>query len=1103
MSKRKANSDWFKDAIIYELHIRAFGDSNEDGIGDFPGAIEKLDYLEDLGVNALWLLPFYPSPLKDDGYDVSNHTGIHVQYGTIADFKKFLSESHKRKIRVIIELILNHTSDQHPWFQRARKSRKGSKYRNYYVWSDSPEKYSDARVIFSDYESSNWSWDQEAKAYYWHRFYHHQPSLNYENSEVQLEMTKVLDFWLKLGVNGFRLSSVPFLHQKEGTTCENLPETHQFLKKLRSHIDKHHPQAILIAEANLWPEEAASYFGEGTECHMNFHYPLMPRLFMALHTENNYPIIDIMEQTPPAPKHSQWAIFLRNHDEMGLEMVTEEEKDYLYKAYASDPNTKHNIGIRRRLAPMLDNDRRKMELLYSLLFSLPGSPIIYYGDEIGMGDNVFLGDRHGVRTPMQWNANVNAGFSEANPQQLYLPIIRDPLYRHESINVKNQSTNSSSLLWWIKNTIGMRNKFLAFSRGEMEFLDTSNAKVLAFARSYKQQNIIVVANLSKYSQASTVNLKHYLNCELTEVFSRNRFPKVAQKKYQLTLAPYSYFWFYAEKTAVEEELDEREGLGYINAITPWEKFFTQYENADYLEKKILPRFMKRCRWFQGKAKVISRIKVDKFIPLKIEEQVYYFLLLEVSYIQRLPELYFLPVSFIPRDQVMEDFDYNPLSVISRIDLPNKSGFIIDSCYDKTFRDYLFYAISIKHKVKFNDGALVFSPGVFAKLDVDKNEIRSKVLKADQSNTAIIYNDKYFFKFYRKIEKEINPDLEIIRFLTEKTDFKNSPQFAGGIEFKDNDGGSIVFGLLQEMVENQGEAWSMTLDELDRYYERVIIKTTGNYSEPPLVEESLLTFEETPPLIQELIGKVFYDRVVVLARRTAEMHLALTSDKSDKYFTPDTIAPNYQRSVYSSMRQLLKDRFKLLQESMKKLPKNAQRLGEEILGLEKEILNCFSSIYKGKITGKKTRIHGDYHLGQVLFNGKDFYIIDFEGEPGFSFSERRLKKSPIKDVAGMMRSFHYAAYGSILLNDNYRKKDIATLEYWAEQWQHYVNRFYLTAYFERIGMPYTEGVQTLVQVYLLEKAIYELGYELNSRPHWVIIPLRGIKYLLDKVIKVDQ
>ncbi|MEM6522348.1 MAG: maltose alpha-D-glucosyltransferase [Bacteroidota bacterium] len=1095
------NSLWFKDAVIYEIHLRAFFDSNEDGIGDFPGLLKKLDYLDDLGVNTLWLLPFFPSPLKDDGYDVTNYVDIHPDYGTLVDFKKFLKRAHELDMRVIIELALNHTSDQHPWFQQSRKSRNGSKWRNFYVWNDEPNKFEEARVIFSDYEKSNWSWDPVAKAYYWHRFYHHMPDLNYDSPDVQLEITKVVDFWLKMGVDGLRLASVPYLFEREGTNCENLPETHEFLKKLRKHVDKKHPESILLAEANLWPEEAASYFGEGNECHMAVHYPLMPRLFMAMHTEDNHPIVDIIDQTPAAPENGQWALFLRNHDSVGLEMVTEEEKDYLYKAYATDPNTKHNIGIHRRLAPMLDNDRRKIELMYTLLFSLPGSPIIYYGDEIGMGDNVFLGDRHGVRTPMQWNSNMNAGFSKANPQRLFLPVITDPIYRYEAVSVAVQQNNLSSLQWWIKNTISMRKRFKAFSRGDLSFLESSNSKVLAFARDYHGERLIVVSNLSKYSQATSIDLTDFKGSNLTEVFSQNIFPKVDSNEYRITIGPYGYFWFYVEEKVGEAE-EENEGLKLVKAESNWDKFFNNFHDVNTLENQVLHGFLKKTRWFGGKAKKVSKIKVDMAAPIKVENQTIYFVILEVCYIQRLPEYYFMPLSFVSAVDVIEEIDYNPQSVVCRIDFGKLQGFLIDSSYDSKFRDYLLFAMTNRMKIKTDIGELSFNSGTFNKINIPKRDIRSKVLKADQSNTAIIYNDQYFFKFYRKIEKEINPDLEIIRFLSEKTTFNNAPKYAGGVEFKTNSGENIVFGLLQGMVENQGDAWVMTTDALGRYFDRVFIKVGREDKPPRKLQSPTFDFEKAPDLIKELIGNIYVERVIKLGQRTAEMHLALSADVTDDAFAPEKITGNYQRAVYSSLRKLVKDRFKLLSQKVKNLPSHVKDLAQEILDREEDVLNCFSEFHKNKIDGTKTRIHGDYHLGQVLFNGKDFVIIDFEGEPGFTFSERRLKKSPIKDVAGMMRSFHYAAYSKVLLNENYRDKDIEYLETWADQWQHYVSGFYLSAYLERmgIGRKLTDSYEILMRTYLLEKAIYELGYELNSRPDWVIIPLRGIKHLIDRYDK---
>jgi maltose alpha-D-glucosyltransferase / alpha-amylase len=1094
---------WFKDAIIYEVHVRAFHDSNKDGIGDFQGLIQKLDYLEDLGINTIWLLPFYPSPLKDDGYDVTDYYDVHSDYGTLADFKLFLKEAHRKNIKVITELILNHTSDQHPWFKKAKRSKAGSRSRDFYVWSDTPDRYKEARVIFAGDEPTNWTYDPEAKAYYWHRFYRHQPELNFENAEVQLEMIKVVDFWLKMGVDGFRLPSVTFLFEEEGTSCENLPQTHAYLKKLRNHIDKHYKNRILIAEANLWPEDAATYFGKGEECHMNFHYPLMPRLFLALRTEDSYPIVDIMDQTPATPQNSQWALFLRNHDELGLEMVTEEEKDYLFKAYANDPNTKFNLGIRRRLAPLLNNDRRKIELLYTILLSLPGSPVLYYGDEIGMGDNVYLGDRFGVRTPMQWNMSMNAGFSDGNPQRLFLPVITDPIYRYESVNVATQEENPSSLLWWMKNVIAMRKRLQIFGRGDIKFIDSNNAKILAFARSHEKQIIIIVANLSQFSQAATLNLAEYKDSDITEVFSQNRFMNVQDGSYDITIGPYGYFWFQVDTAEKKEKAEASGELPLLKTDVSWERLFDNYNEARLFERKMLPPFMKKCRWFGGKAKVISKMGIHKIIPLKVEGDTHFLMMVEVHYVQRLPEFYFLPLTFVLADSILERIEYTVQSVVCRADIQGKVGFIMDSNYDKNFRDFLFTSMNKELRLKDEEGGVLeFNAGVFAKLDV--KEIDSKILKADQSNTAIIYNDKYFFKFYRKLEKEINPDLEIVRFLTEHTTFQNCPRYAGSIEYRDAENKTIVFGLLQEKVDNQGEAWGMSVDSVGRYFERIMTRAK-TLKLPKLVNDPAIKFEDAPELIQEFIGRGFYERVARLGQRTAEMHMALASDSSNPAFAPEPFTANYQRSLYSSLRKLLRDRFNLLENSLHKLEPATLDLAKEVLGMENIILESFSEVYQTKITAMKTRIHGDYHLGQVLFTGKDFVIIDFEGEPGFSFSERRLKKNAFKDVAGMMRSFHYAAFGKLLLNENYRDRDLEMLEQAAEQWQHYVSRFYLGAYMDRIGMGTVLSGENdiLIRTFLIEKAIYELGYELNARPDWTIVPLRGIHYLVSRYVKEKE
>jgi maltose alpha-D-glucosyltransferase/alpha-amylase len=548
---------WYKDAIIYELRVRSYMDSNGDGGGDLAGLTAKLDYLQDLGVNALWLLPVCPSPGRDDGYDISDYTDVNPDVGTLDDFRTFVEEAHRRALRVITELVLNHTSDQHPWFQRARRAPPGSPERNFYVWSDTPDRYKDARIIFTDFEPSNWSWDPVAKQYYWHRFFAHQPDLNFDNPAVHEAMLGVVDFWFGLGVDGLRLDAVPYLYERDGTNCENLPETHLFLRKLRAHVDSRFKNRLLLAEANQWPEDAARYFGNGDECHMNFHFPIMPRIFMSIHMEDRLPIMDILAQTPPIPPNCQWALFLRNHDELTLEMVTDEERDYMYRAFAHEPTMRINLGIRRRLAPLVGNDRRQIELMNAMLMSLPGTPVLYYGDEIGMGDNVFLGDRNGVRTPMQWSPDRNAGFSRANPQRLVLPVIIDPEYHYESLNVESQQGNPNSLLWWTKRLIALRKRFQAFGRGTIEFLAPENPKVLAFIRHFEDETVLVVANLSRFTQYVELDLKAFKGRVPLELIGRTRFPPIGDLPYLLTLGEHAFYWFSVEETK-QAELQARE-----------------------------------------------------------------------------------------------------------------------------------------------------------------------------------------------------------------------------------------------------------------------------------------------------------------------------------------------------------------------------------------------------------------------------------------------------------------------------------------------------------------------------------------------------------------
>ncbi len=548
-SRKRAVVDplWYKDAVIYETHVKAFFDRNDDGIGDFRGVVEKLDYLQDLGVSCLWLLPFFPSPLKDDGYDIADYRGVHPDYGTVEDFRQLVETAHRRGIRVLVELVVNPTSDQPPWFQRARRAPPGSAERAYYVWSDTDERYKDARIIFTDTEKSNWTWDPDAKQYYWHRFFSHQPDLNFENPEVVREVLDALRFWAELGVDGFRLDAVPYLIEQDGTSCENLPGTHEVIRTIRRFVDEQFPGRMLLAEANQWPADVRPYFGDGDECHMAFHFPLMPRIFMALRLEDVEPIVEIMKRTPDIPESCQWALFLRNHDELTLEMVTTDERDYMYLAYGQDPRAKLNVGIRRRLAPLLDNSRRRMELLNSILFSFPGTPVVYYGDEIGMGDNIYLHDRNGVRTPMQWSADRNAGFSRADPQRLYSAPISDPVYGYAAVNVEAQLQNPSSLLHWMRNTISLRKLFKAFGRGTFELLPARNRKVLAYVRRHEEDVILCVANVSRFAQPVELDLSRFEGWVPVEMLGYTEFPRVGKLPYFLTLGPYGFYWFELRK----------------------------------------------------------------------------------------------------------------------------------------------------------------------------------------------------------------------------------------------------------------------------------------------------------------------------------------------------------------------------------------------------------------------------------------------------------------------------------------------------------------------------------------------------------------------------
>ncbi len=1093
---------WYKDAVIYELHVKAFYDFNGDGIGDFKGLTEKLDYLENLGITAIWLLPFYPSPLKDDGYDIANYFGVHPDYGLLRDFKEFIKESHRRGIRVITELVLNHTSERHVWFQGARRARPGSALRNFYVWSNTSERYQDARIIFKDFESSNWTWDAVAKAYFWHRFYSHQPDLNFDSHLVQKKILRVIDYWLDIGVDGFRLDAVPYLFERDGTNCENLSETHEFLKKLRSHVDGAFKNKMLLAEANQWPEDAVAYFGKGDECHMAFHFPLMPRLFMAIWMEDRFPIIDIFEQTPSVPEICQWALFLRNHDELTLEMVSDEERDYMYRVYARDPVARINLGIRRRLAPLLGNNRRKIELMNALLFSLPGTPIIYYGDEIGMGDNYHLGDRDGVRTPMQWNVDRNAGFSRTNPQKLYLPIIMDPEYHYEAVNVENQERNQASLLWWMKRVITMRKRFKAFGRGSIEFLYPDNPKVFAFIRRYQDETILTVVNLSRFSQVVELDLSPFSGYQPEEVFSRNKFPRITDSPYVLTLSRHDYYWFVLRKAENGVKFGKIRTIPELSVGGCWESVFDG-KTKETLEREILPPYITTCRWFGGKAQEMQGIKIIEDISLCEDSCATHLLLVEVRYTTELSGIYLLPLSFSTGDKAESIVVENFPAVVAHLKTESAEGILYDSIYNEEFRKHLLGMFVRKHTVRGFNGYLVTYTGKTFKKHTVKEVLseKSQVLKAEQSNSSFLYGKELFLKLYRRLDEGINSDLEMGKFLTERATFSHVPLFAGAIEYRRQEGGPMVVGLLQAFVPNQGDAWTYTLDWVGRYYGRVLAKKS-EIQEAPAAPASLLeiAFQEIPLLFQELIGGVYIEMTTLLGKRTAELHLSLSFETEDPDFTPEPFSVLYQRSLYQSMQVLTKKVFALLRKNMKNLPDEGQALAGEILTFEKEIMGRFSALFKRKLSAMKIRIHGDYHLGQVLYTGNDFVIIDFEGEPARTLSERRLKRSPLRDVAGMIRSFHYAAHTALLKHASVRPEDIPVLEPWLNLWYRYIGGTFLRSYLSTAGnasfIPKSrEELDVMLRAYLLEKAVYELGYELNNRPEWVIIPLRGVKHLM--------
>jgi maltose alpha-D-glucosyltransferase/alpha-amylase len=1101
---------WYKDAIVYQLHARAFCDTTGDGTGDFPGLTQKLDYLQDLGVTAIWLLPFYPSPLKDDGYDIANYTAIHPAYGTVREFKSFLDDAHRRGMRVITELVLNHTSDQHPWFQRARRSPPGSPERDFYVWSDTPAKFQEVRIIFSDFETSNWAWDPIAGAHYWHRFYSHQPDLNYDNPEVRNEMFAVVDFWMGLGVDGMRLDAVPYLYKREGTNCENLPETHAFLRELRQHIDSKYPNRMLLAEANQWPEDAVAYFGNGDESNMAFHFPLMPRMFMAMHMEDRYPIVDILNQTPAIPETSQWAVFLRNHDELTLEMVTDEERDYMYRTFARDSRARINAGIRRRLAPLLDNSRRRIELMNGLLFSLPGTPVIYYGDEIGMGDNIYLGDRNSVRTPMQWSSDRNAGFSDANPQRMYLPVIVDPEYHYEAINVEAQQNNPSSLLWWMKRWIALRKQYRVFGRGTIEFLQPRNHKVLAFLRQFENERILVVANLSRFAQYVELDLSKFVGCSVVELSGRTSFPMISDHPYLLTLAPYAFYWLLLDPTpshVLARATGTTPEIPTLPVQPTWSEIL-QVPGKAALERR-LSQYLHDHHSLGPDLRRVRTINIMEAIPMQCDTDAVCWILVRVDFLDAEPETHVLTLALATGETAVGIESRTPHHIVARLE-GETPAVLYDALINPAFCRGVLDLILKQGGLGSSSGELTTSMMPSATAEIPAvTSLEPDLRLAVQGRPVVVFGNQMVLKFCRKTEAGINPDLEMGRFLARAKGQTNVPPVLGWIEYRRwRDEQPMTLGILRRYLEGVEDAWQYTVDAVGQFFDRALATKT----QPELISLNIDTLLEAvdralPQLASDTVD-TYLDLAHGLGGHTAELHLALASDPDDPAFAPEPFSVHYQRSIYQSMRTQTIRALAELRQRVGELPPDLQPEVRTLLEREDEIMQRYRRLLKDRMNATRIRCHGDYHLRNVLYTGKDFAIADFDGELLTGLSERRIKHSPLHDVTSMLRSFQYAVYsvlygyssraGSTLAA--VRPQDVQQLEPWARLWCLWVSAAFLKSYRQRAGdalfLPKTrEEFRILCDAFSLSKASQQIIYELNHRPDWLAIPVRGLLQLL--------
>ncbi len=1091
---------WYMDAIIYQLHVKAFYDSNGDGIGDFHGLTEKLDYIRDLGVNTVWVMPFYPSPLRDDGYDVADYEEVHAPYGNREDFGRFVEAAHERGLRVITELIVNHTSDEHPWFQAARRAPRGSAERDFYVWSDDPNKYAGTRIIFTDTETSNWAWDPVAQQHYWHRFFSHQPDLNFDNPEVLRAVLKTMHFWLDMGVDGFRLDAIPYLVEREGTSNENNPETHSVVKAIRADLDRHYTGKLLLAEANMWPEDVRQYFGDADECHMAYHFPMMPRLYMSIAMEDRYPLVEIMSQTPPIPAGCQWAIFLRNHDELTLEMVTDRERDYMYRIFANDPRMRVNVGIRRRLAPLMENNRDKIELITFLLMTMPGAPIMYYGDEIGMGDNIYLGDRNGVRTPMQWSPDRNAGFSRADPQRLYLPPIMDAVYGYEAVNVEAQLRSPSSLLHWTRRLVATRSRYRAFGRGTLSFLEPGNRKVLAYLREHEGEAMLCVANLSRVPQAVELDLERFEGRVPVELFGQESFPPVGKLPYLVMLPGHGYIAFRLAADAKppgwhQERLPQRR-LPVLVLAPGWQelidrgsgpielqRILVNVSHAKLRDDVLLP-YLRGRRWFAARNEKIDDLRVARIAAWKGDSATWRIAFVEVTLASGAKQRYFLPVALDWETREHDPMERYGASTIVRARHKDRVGIFYAAFANPDFARDIARAMGGNREASLGDGKLRFSStaGFAQHAAAIEDEVRTPAL--EQTNTAVFFGSKLFLKGYRRMRVGVNPELEMGRFLTEVSPFPHISPVLGALEYvSPAEPEPVTLAVLQRFMENQGDLWTVVLEHLGRM---VSVPAGGDAAAPAPVEKVAAEFH--------------LNRMALLGRRVGEMHRALCHTSGDPAFDPQPSAAGDFAAWQSAVDRDIDATFALVEGAMAGLSERARGSAAALLEAREALRSRVRAAGGSTRPVLKTRYHGDLHLGQVLVAQDDFIIVDFEGEPERSLEERRAKSSVLRDVAGMLRSFSYAAHAALLRREagTTAETGVQALAEWEASARHFFLEGYRKATQGLASVPADAAdFDTTLDLFLIEKALYELRYEIANRPDWLEIPLRGLTELTKK------